>query len=551
MQSEVYWRILQRKISQNSLEKSMPKWYAFLTLYNRMADTIKQIRTRFAPSPTGFVHIGNFRTALFSHLWAKHNNGTSILRIEDTDQSRKVEGAVEHLLDVMKTMGVEYDEGFYLNEHGGIETHGEFGPYLQSERLDVYHKHIDQLLSDKKAYYCFCSEERLAELRKEQTALKKPPMYDRLCKNLSEAELQAKLEEFSREGKNPVVRFAIPEGQTIIHDLIYGDITYDNKVLDDQVLLKSDKFPTYHLAVVVDDHYMQITHVVRGDEWIPSTPKHILLYQAFGWEAPEFAHAPLILNPDKSKLSKRQGDVTVEDYLNKGYLPEALLNFVVFLGWNPKSEQEIFSYEELVQSFELSNVNKSGAVFDINKLDWINGQYLRSKPIGELVDLLVPYWEQEGLFELAGDGVKIAGLQAEANKKYLEAITELEKERLKKLSEIGERTPYFFRKPDSQAVKELLVAKKSTPELTTKGLEGLIEIFEQLSDQDFSQENLETKIKEFIANEGLGNFDVLWPMRVALTGMQASPNPFEVAAVLGTFLGKKEVIERIHVALQA
>jgi len=268
-----------------------------------MANSQEKIRTRFAPSPTGFVHIGNFRTALFSHLWAKHNGGDSILRIEDTDQNRKVEGAVEHLLKIMKQMGIKFDEGFYIDEQGALKETGSFGPYLQSERLELYKKYASQLLEEKKAYYCFCTQERLDELRKEQTALKKPPMYDRHCYNLSADVIQKQLAEFKAAGKSPVVRFLIPEGQTIVKDIIYGDITYDNKVLDDQVLLKSDGFPTYHLAVVVDDHLMEITHVIRGEEWISSTPKHLLLYKALGWEPTKFAHTPLILNPDKSKLS--------------------------------------------------------------------------------------------------------------------------------------------------------------------------------------------------------------------------------------------------------
>ncbi len=519
----------------------------FLTF---MAENLKPIRTRFAPSPTGYVHVGNFRTALFSHLWARHNGGVSVLRIEDTDQSRKVDGAVEHLLRIMKTMGVEFDEGYYLKDDGSLAERGEVGPYLQSERLDLYKSHVDQLLAAKKAYYCFCSEERLAEVRKEQMALKKPPMYDRHCHSLSDDELQAKQKEFQEAGKNPVVRFAIPEGKTEIHDLIYGDIVYENSVLDDQVILKSDGFPTYHLAVVVDDHFMEITHVIRGEEWIPSTPKHILLYQAFGWKAPAFAHAPLILNPDKSKLSKRQGDVTVEDYLQKGYLPEALVNFVAFLGWNPKTEQEIFSMEGLVEAFDLSKVNKSGAVFDVNKLDWINGQYLRAMPTGELVDLLIPFWKSDdyGIFDEQGN-VTLPIASKQLSKQYLIDIVELEKERLKKLSEIGERTPYFFREPDANGVKELLVAKKSTPEATKQGLAALVDQLSNYTVDDFEITILETKVKNMISEKGLQNIDVLWPMRVALTGMSASPSPFEVASVLGKHMGTEAVIGRLNSAI--
>ena len=494
----------------------------------------QSVRTRFAPSPTGLVHIGSLRTALFSQLWAKHNNGTSILRIEDTDQTREVAGAAEHLLKIFKLLGIEFDEGLFVTEDGKVGEKGNFGPYLQSKRLDLYQKYADQLVSEKKAYFCFCTEERLDELRKEQVALKKPPMYDRHCLTLSSDEVQKRLAEFTAADKRPVIRFLIPEGQTVVHDLIYGDITYQNSVLDDQVLLKSDGFPTYHLAVVIDDHAMEISHVIRGEEWISSTPKHILLYQAFGWEPTLFAHTPLILNPDKSKLSKRQGDVSVEDFLQKGYLPEALLNFVAFLGWNPKTQKEIFSLEELEKEFELTNVNKSGAVLDINKLDWINGLYIRQMPIGELAEKLLSYW-------------KSAGIDIEKfDKQYLQAIATLEKERLKKLSEIGERTAYFFTAPEYDG--SLLVWKKSTAADAKEKLSGLHELLS--STDDFSQTNLETVIKNFIRTHNTDNGPVLWPLRVALTGMEKSPGPFEVAGVLALSpAGKKEVLHRVETAI--
>lgn len=513
----------------------VPSRWCPSSLLKVMIDSPKKIRTRFAPSPTGFVHIGNFRTALFAYLYAKNQGGSFVLRVEDTDQNRKVEGAVEVLLQTMKVMGVEADEGYCLLENGEIGELGKFGPYLQSQRLHIYKKHIQELVDKGAAYYCFCSEQRLEELRKEQTALKKPPMYDRHCRNLSVEEVKNKLEEFAASNTNPVVRFAMPlEGTTIIHDLIFGDVEYDNKVLDDQVILKSDGFPTYHLAVVVDDHYMQITHVIRGDEWIPSTPKHLLLYKAFGWEPTAFAHAPLILNPDKTKLSKRQGDVAVEDYLKKGYLPEALINFVVFLGWNPKTEQEIFSLEELVKEFELSKVNKSPAVFDVNKLDWLNGQYIRQMTVLELSSKLVPFWKEYGI------NTESFSLE------YLQAITKLEQERLKKLSEIGERTAYFFSEPEIDA--SLLVWKNSTLEKTKQILLELAELIQNLSDEKFSVTDLEEVIKKYIAQKGYDNGSVLWPLRYALTGQKASPGPFEVASVLILGLGKEAVVNRLKAA---
>jgi glutamyl-tRNA synthetase len=502
-----------------------------------MANKEPKIRTRFAPSPTGFVHIGSLRTALFSFLFARHNNGVHILRIEDTDQNRAVEGALENLLRVMKIMGIEFDEGFFVASDGKIQARGDFGPYLQSERLDLYQKYARQLVAEKKAYYCFCTEQRLEEVRKEQTALKKPPMYDRHCYKLTADEVKKQKADFEAAGKKPVIRFLIPEGQTVVHDLIYGDINYDHKFLDDQVILKSDGFPTYHLAVVVDDHHMEISHVIRGEEWIPSTPKHLLLYQSLGWEPTLFAHLPLILNPDKSKLSKRQGDVAVEDFLAQGYLPEALLNFVAFLGWNPKTEQEIFSFNDLIREFDLSKVNKSGAVFDLNKLDWFNSQYIKKMAPDELAEQLRPYWKAAG-FELE-----------KFDEKYLSAVASVEQQRLKKLSQAGEGSSYFFKQPDYDP--RLLVWKKTDAKKTKEILSKLQEHF-QVADKDavWSAKSLETGLFAFIAREKYDNGSVLWPLRAALTGQEKSPGPFEVAAVLALGLGKQEIINRLGTAVQ-
>ncbi len=495
------------------------------------AQPTKPIRTRFAPSPTGFVHIGSLRTALFAFLFARHNQGVNVLRIEDTDQNRQVEGALENLLRVMKQIGVEFDEGFYLGKNGQVAERGEHGPYLQSKRLNIYQEAINKLIENGSAYYCFCTQERLDDLRKEQTALKKPPMYDRHCRNLPAEESKKRA-----AGEKHVVRFAVPlEGQTTVRDLIYGDIVYENKILDDQVILKSDGFPTYHLAVVVDDHHMEISHVIRGEEWLPSTPKHLLIYKALGWEPTEFAHLPLILNADKSKLSKRQGDVSVEDFLAKGYLKEALINFVAFLGWNPKTEQEIFSLTDLIKQFDLAKVNKSGAVFDPNKLDWLNSIYIREMPSEDLAVALMPYWQNSG--------IKVEKFE----KKYLAEIAKLEQQRLKKLSEIGERTKYFFQQPEYDA--NLLVWKKADAQDAKIKLAALLELFETFSDADFEKENLENKIKKFISRNNYDNGSVLWPLRTSLTGQQASPGPFEVAAALFIGIGKEGIIKRIKNAI--
>ncbi len=326
------------------------------------------VRTRFAPSPTGYLHIGGLRTALYNYLYAKKNNGTFILRIEDTDQKRFVEGATEHLIKMIKWAGLEYAEG--------PDKDGQFGPYIQSERTEIYQKYAQELLDKKAAYRCFCTQTRLDEMRSRQEKQKKAPMYDRHCLYLSEEEIQKKLD----EGVPFVIRQKIPSAEIVkFDDHIRGKVSFAAKTLDDQILLKSDGFPTYHLANVVDDHLMKITHVIRGEEWLPSTPKHILLYKAFGWEPPEFAHIPLLLNKDRTKLSKRQGDVSVEDYIKKEYLKEAIINFIALLGWHPGSaeENEIFTLEELSSKFSLEKVHKAGAIFDIEKLEWFNWQWHR------------------------------------------------------------------------------------------------------------------------------------------------------------------------------
>ncbi len=500
-----------------------------------MTTNNKQVRTRYAPSPTGFTHIGNFRTALFAFLFARHNEGVFVVRVEDTDQSRKVDGAIENMISILDTLGIHNDEGPYV-EAGAVKEKGSFGPYTQSHRLEIYQKYAKELLESNKAYYCFCSSERLDELRKEQVALKQPPMYDRHCRNLTEEEVAEQNKEFEAEEKKPVVRMAIPEqGETVVHDLVFGDITYAHAILDDQVLIKSDGFPTYHMAVVVDDHLMEITHVIRGDDWLPSTPKHVLLYEAFGWETPNFAHLPLILNPDKTKLSKRQGDVAVEDFLQKGYLPEALVNFVAFLGWNPKTEQELFSMEDLISHFNLEQVNKAGSVLDTIKLDWMNSLYIRNKPEQELLEACKPYWTKAG--------VSIR----EFSDEYLLAVIKLEKDRLKKLSDITDNR-FYFELPEYES--QILVWKKSTAEDAKEKLTKLSEFFENLSEENYEQSKLEIALKQFIANNGFDNGSVLWPLRVSLTGLEKSPGPFEVASTLFVGVGKEGIVERLQKAIQ-
>lgn len=519
------------------------------------------VRTRFAPSPTGYLHVGGLRTALYNYLYAKKNQGTFILRIEDTDQKRFVEGAREHLMEMMKWANLTYEEG--------PDADGKFGPYIQSERTEIYQKYAQELLDKKAAYRCFCTQERLDEMRAHQEKQKKAPMYDRHCLYLSEEEIQKKLD----EGVPYVIRQKIPSAEVVkFDDHIRGKVSFAAKTLDDQVLLKSDGFPTYHLANVVDDHLMEITHVIRGEEWLPSTPKHILLYQAFGWQHPDFAHIPLLLNKDRSKLSKRQNDVSVEDYIKKGYLKEAIINFIAFLGWHPGSaeESEIFTLEELSEKFTLEKVHKAGAIFDVEKLDWFNWQWHRKnhhdnlKKIAQEIDPNVSIENpKKGEFAYKFDDKSkqdsFASKRAEALLKlcgeYLDekyksnedllnkGLITVEEKILKNPKEINDYIGFYFEL--GQYDINLLTHEKMKVdlEMAKKALENSLETLEKLD--DFSEENLQKTLLELVQKLELKNGQVLWPLRSALTGLQYSPGVFEIAWVLG----KEETLKRIKKAL--
>ena len=491
----------------------------------------EKIKVRFAPSPTGYMHVGNFRTALYTYLFAKKNGGDFILRIEDTDQKRYVQDALEKLIDIMNWAGFEYSEGVFI-EDGKVIQKGELGPYIQSERLALYKKYADELIEKGKAYYCFCTPERLEEMRNTQATNKQAPMYDRCCLKLSKEEIEKKI----KEGEKYVIRQKIDtEGFTEYIDIIRGKVSIKNDLLDDQIMIKSDGYPTYNFANVIDDNLMKISHVIRGEEYVSSTPKYIQLYQNFGWEIPEFAHLPLLLNPDKTKLSKRQGDVSVEDYTNKGYLKEAIINFVALLGWNPGegSTQEIFSIQELIDKFELEKVHKAGAVFDIKKLDWINAQYIKKMDINELYQNALPFFEQKEFFKNTSDDKK--------TEEYLKKVLTVEKERLTKFYDVGEENKFFFQSISYE--KELLRWKKNTDEETKQSLETSERVIGEISDENWSKENLERNLLE-TAGEKRG--DLLFPLRASLTGEQKSPSPFEVAWVLG----KYETINRISNAIK-
>ncbi|MBI2038230.1 MAG: glutamate--tRNA ligase [Candidatus Magasanikbacteria bacterium] len=502
------------------------------------------IKTRFAPSPTGYLHVGGLRTALYSYLFAKKHGGKFLLRIEDTDRERYVADGVANILKSLYWASVVPDEGVILseakdpsrsdkrdssakpqNDNLRITQKGENGPYTQSERLDIYKEYAQKLLDAGHAYYCFCSSERLEKLRADQQAKKMPTGYDGLCAKLDPTESKQKAE----AGEKHVMRLKMDKhGETVFNDLIRGEVRFKNELVDDQVLIKSDGFPTYHFAVVVDDHLMGITHIIRGEEWISSVPKHAQLYKYFGWEIPEMAHLPLLLNPDKSKLSKRQGDVAVEDYMKKGYLPEALVNFVAFLGWNPGTEKEMYTMEELVKDFDLAKVGKTGGVFNIEKLDWYNKQYIKNLSNAELVEKAMPWLEEAGV----------------GGRPILEKAVSLERERITILSELPEAIKFVFELPDYKA--DTLVWKKSSNEEVKNILPKLIEFFDTVDENDWDKQVLEEKTKIWIAEKGFSVGSVLWPMRVALSGQENSPGPFEIAEVLA----KKQTITRLQIALE-
>ena len=483
------------------------------------------IKTRFAPSPTGFLHVGGLRTALFAYLFAKKNGGKFLLRIEDTDRERFVEGGMENILNSLHWAGIKPDEGVDFDANKNIVQIGEAGPYIQSERLEIYKKYIDELVEVGHAYHCFCSKERLDEVRKLQQINKQPTGYDGQCRDLSLEEAKKKIE----AGESCVVRMKMPkEGTTKFTDLVRDEVEFKNELIDDQVILKTDGFPTYHLAVVVDDHLMGITHVIRGEEWISSTPKHIKLYEMFGWEVPQFAHLSLLVNEKKQKLSKRHGDVSVEDFKEKGYLPEALVNFISFLGWNPGDEREIFSLENLEKEFDMKQVGKAAAVFDRIKLDWYDQQYIMNMDLTELAKKCESFY-------------KNAGVKTEDCN--LETVVQMEQGRANTLAEIVENTGFIFAQ-NLEYESELLVWKKSTKEDAKEKLELVSEFLSTL-EGDWSKETLEEKVLPWIKEQGFGNGDVLWPVRVALSGLKNSPGPFEIAGVLG----KKKTLERIKIAI--
>lgn len=475
---------------------------------------LEGVRTRFAPSPTGYMHVGNLRTALYAYLMAKSQGGTFILRIEDTDQERYVEGAVDIIYNTLKEAGLYWDEG--------PDIGGPVGPYVQSERMPMFKKYAEQLVESGHAYYCFCDKDRLEEVRVLQKASSIVPRYDGHCRNLSKEEVAEKL----AAGIPYVIRQKMPtEGTTSFHDEVYGLITVDNDTLDDQVLIKADGMPTYNFANVVDDHTMGITHVIRGSEYLSSTPKYNLLYEAFGWEIPTYIHCPPVMKNATEKLSKRNGDASYQDLVAKGYLPPAIVNYLALLGWAPKGEQEIFTMEELKKEFSVSGISKSPSIFDNQKLDYINAEYIRRLPLDQFHQIALPWIRQT---------VKREDVDTRLIAKVLQARTEV-------LNQIPEQVDFIDCLPEYDTALYIHKKMKTNKETSLEALKAALPVLEALD--DFSEESIHTALFDLIAKLGVKNGYLLWPIRVAVSGKQFTPGGgIEICAILG----KKESLARIR-----
>lgn len=478
---------------------------------------MNEVRTRFAPSPTGYMHVGNLRTALYAYLLAKSLNGKFILRIEDTDQERLVPGAVDVIYKTLKATGLVWDEG--------PDIGGHFGPYVQSERMDIYAKYAKQLVESGHAYYCFCDKARLEEMRMLQKFSGELSKYDGFCRHLTPEQVEEKL----KAGIPYVIRQKIPEsGQTTFEDEVFGSITVENSSLDDQVLIKADGMPTYNLANVIDDHLMGITHVIRGNEYLSSAPKYNLLYEAFGWKIPKYIHCSPVMKNQSEKLSKRNGDASFEDLVAKGYLDAAIINYIALLGWSPKSEQEIFSLDDLVHEFKISGISKSPAIFDIKKLNYINSHYIKQLSPAEFLTKAKPFIQQT---------VKRTDVDFELIASTLQTRTEF-------LSDIPQQVDFIDSLPDYST--DLFVSKKmkTTKESSLTVLVDVLPIFQNTT--DYSVSNLHNILMQYIEKCGAKNGFVLWPIRTALSGKQFTPGgAIELAAILG----KNDVVERIELAI--
>lgn len=479
---------------------------------------MNKVRTRFAPSPTGYMHIGNLRTALYTYLIAKKNGGDFILRIEDTDQERYVEGAVDIIYNTLKKAGLNWDEG--------PDIGGPVGPYVQSERMGMFKEYAQQLVEAGHAYYCFCDKERLEELHSIQEASHIPPMYDRHCRNLSKEEIQEKLD----AGIPYVIRQKMPlDGTTTFHDEVYGDITVENTVLDDQILIKTDGMPTYNFANVVDDHLMGISHVVRGNEYLSSAPKYNLLYKAFGWEVPVYVHCSPVMKDATHKLSKRNGDASFEDLIAKGYLTEAVVNFIALLGWAPKGEQEIFTLEELAQEFDINGISKSPAIFDPVKLKAINGAYIRKLSLDEFLADATPYIRETCKREDAD----------------IRLLAEVLQPRCEIFTDIPEQVDFVDSLPDYDLEMYCHKKMKTNKENSLDALKKILPVLEGL--EDWTVESIHSSMFSLIEELGVKNGLILWPLRVAVSGKQFTPGG---GIELCRIIGKADTIARIKIGIE-
>lgn len=479
------------------------------------------VRVRFAPSPTGEPHVGNIRSAIFNWLFARRWGGTFIVRVEDTDQNRKVEGSTELMLESLQWLGVDWDEG--------PEKGGDFGPYYQSERLQLYEEASDYLIANDSAYRCFCSADRLRDLRKEQERLKQDTGYDRKCRDLSVSERKS----LEAESDSSVVRFKMPLDCTSeVDDVIRGKVSFDNSLIDDFVIMKSDGFPTYHLANVVDDHHMQISHVLRAEEWLPSVPRHIQLYEAFGWDHPKFAHMPIILAPDRSKLSKRHGATSVAEYREQGYLPDAMMNFLSMLGWSLDDHTEIMSVKDLCENFSIERVSKSGAIFNLEKLNWMNGVYIRDMSPEDIADELLSFWES----------FPVPEVPSLPSRELMVKIVPLIRERMKTLTDAAPLVPFFFN--DEITFDEVpLIQKGMDSERTLSSLDSVLHGLEDLS--QFDAETIESYLRSQAESLDVKVGQLLGTLRVATTGLKVSPPIFQTMEVLG----RERTIESIRKAM--
>ncbi len=479
----------------------------------------RPVRVRFAPSPTGELHIGGLRTALINYLLAAKEGGVFLVRIEDTDRTRFVEGAMERQLYDLQWGGVAVAEGMLRNDSGAFVQTGDYGPYIQSKRLSIYQQHIQTLLDNGSAYHCFCTADRLSAMRAAQIARKEAPKYDRTCCALSAQDVAQKI----AAGDPYVIRLKVPDGTTTFHDIVFGSVRVDNATIDDQILIKSDGFPTYHFAVVVDDYLMKISHVIRATEWLASTPKHVILYHALGWAdaMPQFCHVAPILNKDKKKLSKREGGVSVKDFRDQGYPAAALVNFIILLGWNPKTTQEIFTMEELIAQFDLAKLNRAGGIFDMDRLNWISRAHIKGMSIDTLYRQGLPFLKKQEFFAHA--------TADRTTEDYVKRVLTVEQDRLETYQQIGVYNQFFFT-DDITVDKEMLRWKTNTDAQTREALQRAHDVLSVLSEEHWTRDGLEKILME-AAGERRGDF--LWPLRTALTGEKKSPSPFDCAWVLG------------------